>query len=180
MAHISEFYASEVLFPCLNASTSRCGSYLAYDVCSACFLCFNITERKEKTKKGSIESHSIPSIINILTKKGDIVTHVFLLRTNDLQNEMIFRFFSRRERNEIAFYQIIFCGRRTAFRLKVLINFSCLLISVFSLLFAECLFGKTLRELGSKWYADLGPPFGVMYCIMCECVPVSGFGCSPR
>lgn len=38
---------------------------------------------------------------------------------------------------------------------------------------AECQFGKTLRELGSTWYADLGPPFGVMYCIKCECVPVS-------
>lgn len=37
---------------------------------------------------------------------------------------------------------------------------------------AECLFGKTLRELGSTWFADLGPPFGVMYCIKCECVPV--------
>lgn len=37
---------------------------------------------------------------------------------------------------------------------------------------AECLFGKTLRELGSTWFADLGPPFGVMYCIKCECIPV--------
>lgn len=37
---------------------------------------------------------------------------------------------------------------------------------------AECLFGKTLRELGSTWFADLGPPFGVMYCIKCECVAV--------
>ncbi|XP_068159341.1 dorsal-ventral patterning protein Sog [Drosophila tropicalis] len=34
----------------------------------------------------------------------------------------------------------------------------------------ECQFGKVLRELGSTWYADLGPPFGVMYCIKCECV----------
>jgi len=37
----------------------------------------------------------------------------------------------------------------------------------------ECQFGKVLRELGSTWYADLGPPFGVMYCIKCECVAVS-------
>ncbi|XP_055615506.1 dorsal-ventral patterning protein Sog [Toxorhynchites rutilus septentrionalis] len=37
---------------------------------------------------------------------------------------------------------------------------------------AECLFGRTLRELGSTWFADLGPPFGVMYCIKCECIPV--------
>lgn len=37
---------------------------------------------------------------------------------------------------------------------------------------AECLFGKQAMELGSKWFADLGPPFGVMYCIKCECVAV--------
>ncbi|KAH8419850.1 hypothetical protein KR009_003267, partial [Drosophila setifemur] len=36
----------------------------------------------------------------------------------------------------------------------------------------ECQFGKALRELGSTWYADLGPPFGVMYCIKCECVAI--------
>ncbi|KAH0561490.1 hypothetical protein KQX54_017098, partial [Cotesia glomerata] len=35
-----------------------------------------------------------------------------------------------------------------------------------------CTFGKQLRELGSTWYADLGPPFGVMYCIKCECIPI--------
>lgn len=53
----------------------------------------------------------------------------------------------------------------------------CKLISFLSLLFAECLFGKTLRELGSTWYPDLGPPNGVLYCKRCECVPVSGFSC---
>lgn len=37
---------------------------------------------------------------------------------------------------------------------------------------SECQFGKTIQELGSTWYADLGPPFGVMYCIKCECVAV--------
>ncbi|XP_054013502.1 dorsal-ventral patterning protein Sog [Hylaeus anthracinus] len=37
---------------------------------------------------------------------------------------------------------------------------------------AECTFGKQIRELGSTWFADLGPPFGVMYCIKCECIPV--------
>ncbi|XP_061716121.1 dorsal-ventral patterning protein Sog isoform X1 [Cydia pomonella] len=37
---------------------------------------------------------------------------------------------------------------------------------------AECQFGKQAKELGSKWFADLGPPFGVMYCIQCECVSV--------
>lgn len=39
--------------------------------------------------------------------------------------------------------------------------------------FPECLFGTQLKELGSTWFADLGPPFGVMYCLRCECVPVS-------
>lgn len=37
---------------------------------------------------------------------------------------------------------------------------------------AECQFGTQFRELGSTWFADLGPPFGVMYCLRCECVPV--------
>ncbi|VVC28266.1 Chordin,CHRD,VWFC domain [Cinara cedri] len=36
----------------------------------------------------------------------------------------------------------------------------------------ECQFGKQLKEIGSTWFADLGPPFGVMYCIRCECVQV--------
>lgn len=40
---------------------------------------------------------------------------------------------------------------------------------------SECQFGKGIKELGSTWYADLGPPFGVMYCIKCECVPVCIF-----
>uniref|UniRef100_A0A182J073 Dorsal-ventral patterning protein Sog n=1 Tax=Anopheles atroparvus TaxID=41427 RepID=A0A182J073_ANOAO len=39
------------------------------------------------------------------------------------------------------------------------------------MLYEECQFGKTIRELHTTWFADLGPPFGVMYCIMCECVP---------
>lgn len=37
---------------------------------------------------------------------------------------------------------------------------------------AECLFGKQAMELGSQWFADLGPPFGIMYCIKCECIAV--------
>lgn len=37
---------------------------------------------------------------------------------------------------------------------------------------SECTFGKQIRELGSVWFADLGPPFGIMYCIKCECIPV--------
>ncbi|GAB0098367.1 Dorsal-ventral patterning protein Sog [Sergentomyia squamirostris] len=36
----------------------------------------------------------------------------------------------------------------------------------------ECQFGKQLKELGSSWFPDLGPPFGVMYCFRCECVAV--------
>ncbi|CAB3378771.1 Hypothetical predicted protein [Cloeon dipterum] len=36
----------------------------------------------------------------------------------------------------------------------------------------ECQFGKQLYELGQTWNADLGPPFGVMYCIRCSCVAV--------
>lgn len=36
----------------------------------------------------------------------------------------------------------------------------------------ECTFGKQIRELGSTWHPDLGPPFGVMFCIKCECVPI--------
>uniref|UniRef100_A0A1B0D2U8 Uncharacterized protein n=1 Tax=Phlebotomus papatasi TaxID=29031 RepID=A0A1B0D2U8_PHLPP len=37
---------------------------------------------------------------------------------------------------------------------------------------SECQFGKQLKELGSSWFPDLGPPFGVMYCFRCECVAV--------
>lgn len=43
--------------------------------------------------------------------------------------------------------------------------------SLFSTL-PECQFGTQFRELGSTWFADLGPPFGVMYCLRCECVPI--------
>ncbi|GLV35923.1 short gastrulation [Carabus blaptoides fortunei] len=37
---------------------------------------------------------------------------------------------------------------------------------------AECTFGKQVKEIGTSWFADLGPPFGVMYCIKCDCVKV--------
>lgn len=37
----------------------------------------------------------------------------------------------------------------------------------------ECVFGKQVRELGSQWIPDLGVPIGVLYCMKCECVPVS-------
>ena len=44
-----------------------------------------------------------------------------------------------------------------------------------SLLFAECRFGGETYELEQTWHPDLGPPFNVMYCVHCECVPVSLF-----
>lgn len=36
----------------------------------------------------------------------------------------------------------------------------------------ECQFGNDLYELKATWNPDLGPPFGIMYCIECECEPV--------
>lgn len=41
--------------------------------------------------------------------------------------------------------------------------------------FTECQFGRELHELKSKWHPNLGEPFGVMYCIECECEPVVKF-----
>lgn len=41
------------------------------------------------------------------------------------------------------------------------------------LLFSECIFGDKRYELEQTWTPDLGQPFGVMYCIHCECVAVS-------
>ena len=39
--------------------------------------------------------------------------------------------------------------------------------------FAECRFGDQTFELEQTWHPDLGAPFGIMYCVHCECVPVS-------
>lgn len=36
---------------------------------------------------------------------------------------------------------------------------------------SECRFGGESYELEQTWNPDLGPPFGVMYCVHCECVP---------
>lgn len=36
----------------------------------------------------------------------------------------------------------------------------------------DCQFGRTQYELEDVWHPDLGPPFGIMYCIQCECQPV--------
>ena len=38
---------------------------------------------------------------------------------------------------------------------------------------SECRFGGERYELEETWHPDLGPPFGVMFCVHCECVPVS-------
>ncbi|XP_045475665.1 dorsal-ventral patterning protein Sog isoform X2 [Harmonia axyridis] len=36
---------------------------------------------------------------------------------------------------------------------------------------SECVFGNEVRELGSQWIPNLGVPFGILYCMKCECVP---------
>lgn len=72
----------------------------------------------------------------------------------------------------MKYFIIITPAAKRAINLYPIFFFS-LIITLYNLYFSECHFGKTLRELGSTWYADLGPPFGVMYCIKCECVPVS-------
>ena len=38
---------------------------------------------------------------------------------------------------------------------------------------SECRFGDRRYSLEDTWNPDLGPPFGVMQCVHCECVPVS-------
>ena len=43
----------------------------------------------------------------------------------------------------------------------------------FSYSHADCHFGKKVYELEDTWHPDLGSPFGVMYCIRCECIAVS-------
>ena len=57
-----------------------------------------------------------------------------------------------------------------------LCRLSCICAScVWASLFAECRFGGETYELEQTWHPDLGPPFNVMYCVHCECVPVSPF-----
>nr|BAE87097.1 Short gastrulation [Pholcus phalangioides] len=36
----------------------------------------------------------------------------------------------------------------------------------------HCQFGNNTYELEERWRPDLGPPFGMLYCIRCECLPV--------
>lgn len=36
----------------------------------------------------------------------------------------------------------------------------------------HCQFGNHSYELEERWRPDLGPPFGLLYCIRCECLPV--------
>ena len=45
-----------------------------------------------------------------------------------------------------------------------------LIIFIFSI--PECRFSDKRYELEDTWHPDLGPPFGVMYCVHCECVAV--------
>lgn len=72
---------------------------------------------------------------------------------------------------EYFFPGIIYQHPGAVLILSALIDSNCYAIFFFSL--AECHFGKELKELGSTWFPDLGAPFGKMYCIKCECVPVS-------
>ncbi|XP_023344783.1 dorsal-ventral patterning protein Sog [Eurytemora carolleeae] len=37
---------------------------------------------------------------------------------------------------------------------------------------SECRFGGQSHELEDTWHPDLGPPFGIMFCVHCECVPI--------
>jgi len=37
---------------------------------------------------------------------------------------------------------------------------------------SECRFGGKSYELEQTWHPDLGPPFGVMFCVHCECVSI--------
>ncbi|XP_054714641.1 dorsal-ventral patterning protein Sog-like [Uloborus diversus] len=36
----------------------------------------------------------------------------------------------------------------------------------------HCQFGNFSYELEERWRPDLGPPFGMLYCMRCECMPV--------
>lgn len=36
----------------------------------------------------------------------------------------------------------------------------------------HCQFGNQSYELEERWRPDLGPPFGMLYCMRCECIPV--------
>ena len=55
---------------------------------------------------------------------------------------------------------------------QIIYFLSHLLRKRFSLFFSECRFADKRYELEEVWHPDLGPPFGVMYCVHCECVPV--------
>ncbi|GIY45214.1 short gastrulation [Caerostris extrusa] len=37
----------------------------------------------------------------------------------------------------------------------------------------HCQFGNHTYELEERWRPDLGPPFGMLYCMRCECIPKS-------
>ena len=37
---------------------------------------------------------------------------------------------------------------------------------------SHCQFGNGTHEIEDRWRPNLGPPFGVLYCVRCECVAV--------
>ena len=45
-------------------------------------------------------------------------------------------------------------------------------LDFFLFFISECRFSDKRYELEDTWHPDLGPPFGVMYCVHCECVAV--------
>lgn len=76
----------------------------------------------------------------------------------------------------ILYYSKIFCTN--ILHLNVPLKCVCILDKIDQNLissFTECVFGKEVRELGSQWIPDLGVPIGILYCMRCECVPVSYF-----
>ncbi|KAG8193951.1 hypothetical protein JTE90_011501 [Oedothorax gibbosus] len=39
----------------------------------------------------------------------------------------------------------------------------------------HCQFGNHSYELEERWRPDLGPPFGMLFCMRCECIPATVF-----
>lgn len=101
--------------------------------------------------------------VNWIEKSSENVIYFTLLPLPPLHSSLLFIF--------LFIYLFLFFQFSFSNLLWFLIKFLLFSFRFFSV--TECQFGKVLRELGSTWYADLGPPFGVMYCIKCECVAVS-------
>lgn len=130
--------------------------------------------RKQTINQASIETFNEKGTVIIFNNRWDRLHFKF-------QCELIFRFYHM----NLNFYhrvsiEIISCESKWSFlyefnqfhsRFFHFFTFS------FSIFVAECKFGEELHELDSKWPANLGPPFGIMHCIECSCIPVSGFSC---